>query len=142
VRRLFQPNELPAVSLQPIQHGWQTAVYLNGHRVGTVTGNAVVESARTAGNHPPDAKTAAGSYDIGKIHPAPKCWAGKDQFSLGSQLLGRPMANVFEGCSGWRGHDPKHDMLAALAEARPGAFRAAAGCGLLSPSHHARSAHG
>ena len=97
VRRLFEADQLPTFLLEPIEHRGQAAVDLDLDRIGPVAGNPLVKLARTTGNHPPDAKTAAGPYDIGKIDPAAKLRAGEDEFPWGSQLDWRLVAEVFEG---------------------------------------------
>jgi hypothetical protein len=94
--RLFKPDQLPAFSFEPIEHRGQAAVDLDLHRVGPVAGDSLVQLARPAGNHPLDAKTAAGSYDVGEIDPAAKFRAGEDKFPRGGQLGWRLVAEVLE----------------------------------------------
>ena len=70
---------------------------LDLHRVGPVAGDSLVQLARPAGYHPLDAKTAAGSYDVGEIDPAAKLRAGEDKFPRGGQLGWRLVAEVLKG---------------------------------------------
>jgi hypothetical protein len=93
---LFKPDQLPAFSFEPIEHRGQAAMDLDLHRVGPVAGDSLVQLARPAGNHPLDAKTAAGSYDVGEIDPAAKFRAGEDKFPRGGQLGWRLVAEVLE----------------------------------------------
>ena len=94
---LFEADQLPAFLLEPVEYRGQAAVDLDLHRIGSVAGDPLVELARTAGNHPLDAKTATGSYDVGEIDPAAKLRAGEDEFPRSGQLDWRLVAEMFEG---------------------------------------------
>jgi len=96
MRRLFEAHELKALASKPVEHWGQTAVHLDFNSLRAVASDPTVDPGGSAGDHPPDTETAAGSYDMREIHMASHRRAGHDQPAGRSGNLGRLVPDVLE----------------------------------------------